>query len=186
MADNQNSERTGQAHAYHALATVFAQGFRFLAWINGLGVLCSLGAAVGILGTNVSPGLFRIPLAAYIAGLALCGVGLLWSYLVQTLLFSQLVEGRHRRSHWVPLACTLLAYGLSLVMFVAGCWVMLHLAELASQNPAYSSQSYGSQDGDEVAPLNQSGNASQLVETAPVEIVLRVPARGDTTLPGVS
>lgn len=173
MADNQNTGRNGQAHAYHALATVFAQGFRFLAWINGLGVLFSLCAAVGVIDTSVAPGLFRVPLAAYIAGLALCGVGLLWSYLAQTALFGQLVEGRHRRNHWVPLVCTLLAYGLSLVMFVAGCWYMLHLGELADQNPAYSSQSYG-QGGDDVAPSDQSGDASQLVGASPVDIVARV------------
>src|SRR3546814_13490656 len=42
VVDNQDARRTGQAHAYHALATVFAQGFRFLATFNGVGVLLTL------------------------------------------------------------------------------------------------------------------------------------------------
>jgi hypothetical protein len=181
VADNQNIGRTGQAHAYHALATVFAQGFRFLATINGLGALFTLCAAVGVVDTNLAPSLYRVPLAAFIAGMALCGVGLLWSYLVQTLLFGQLVEGHPRRTHWVPFVCVLLAYGLSLVMFVAGCWYMLHLAEMASRNPAYSSQQYdqnGQDDQDgQAAPSNQSGNAPRLEGASPMDIVLRAGGR---------
>src|SRR3546814_16373669 len=105
VVDNQDARRTGQAHAYHALATVFAQGFRFLATINGVGVLLTLFCAVGVLQTNLMPALFRIPLAVFIGGLALCGVGLLWSYLVQTSLFGQRIDGRRRRTHWVPMIC---------------------------------------------------------------------------------
>ncbi|TAM85801.1 MAG: hypothetical protein EPN41_11390 [Candidimonas sp.] len=184
MTDYSSNERAGQSHAYHALATVFAQGFRFLATINGLGVLFSLSAAIGVVDTNLAPGLYRAPVATFIAGLVFCGVGLLWSYLVQTLLFGQLVEGRHRRTHWVPLACTLLSYGLSLALFVAGCWYTLHLAEVASQNPGYSSQSNGQDD--DAAPSNQSGRTSRIADAPPMNVVLRAGGGPRLALPAAN
>jgi len=174
VAENPNISRTGQAHAYHALATVFAQGFRFLATINGLGVLLTLFCAVGVFQTNVAPDLFRMPLALFIGGLCLCGVGLLWSYLVQTCLFSQLIEGRHRRTHWVPMVCTMLAYSLSLIVFAVGCWYALGLANLAYHDSAYS-QSYDQDDGP--SSFDQSDQSFMYQGAATQGVVLRAKER---------
>jgi lysylphosphatidylglycerol synthetase-like protein (DUF2156 family) len=160
VAENTQLNRNGPSHAYHALATVFALGFKFLAWINGVGAALVLLCAVGAIPTNLAPYLFKLPLAGFIAGLALCGVGLLWSYLVQTSLFSQLVTGRSRRTHWIPLFCTLVAYAMSLAAFVMACWSVLNLSNLAYQNPDYSQSS---DDDDSASPdqSEQSGESEQ-------------------------
>ena len=154
MADNVDG-RAGQAVAYQALTAVFAQGFRFLVTVNGAGVLLTLLAATGFIETDMAPPLFRMPLAAFLGGLALSGVGLLWSFVAQTSLFGQLMEGRRRRGHWVPMICVLVAYALSLVVFVVGCWLTLGLANLAYHDPEHFQsydQSYGrADDVDEVS-----------------------------------
>lgn len=156
LADDSQNRHAGKGHAYKALTGVFAQGFRFLAAINGLGVALTLFAAMGTIPTNLAPQLFRMPLAAFLGGLALCGVGLLWGFLAQASLFGQLIEGRRKRTHWVPLACALLAYGLSLLVFVVGCWFTLGLANLSYYYPQYSqryNQSYRLQDGQKAERL---------------------------------
>src|SRR3546814_16856898 len=70
VVDHQDARRTGQAHASHALATVFAQGFRLLATITGVGVLLTLFCAVGVLQTRLMPVLFRVSLSVFTGGFA--------------------------------------------------------------------------------------------------------------------
>src|SRR5690554_657102 len=98
-------------------------GFRFLAWLIGLGILLVLACSAGIIEVSLDPGWLRMPLAGFLAGLSLVALGLLWVYPVQTSLLSQLLAGRPRRTHWLPLACVLIAYTLSLLAFVFSSWV---------------------------------------------------------------
>jgi hypothetical protein len=175
LADDSHSRHAGTGHAYKALAGVFAQGFRFLATINGIAVALTLLAATGTIPTDLTPEMFRMPLAAFLGGVALCGVGLLWAFLAQASLFGQLVEGRRRRTHWVPLACALFAYGFSLLAFVVGCWFTLGLANLSyyySEHPQSYSQSYRPRDGQNTERLVVCGTPPARASRAPVYLPL--------------
>jgi hypothetical protein len=123
-----NAIQTGATPANGALTASLSLGFRFLAWLNGLGVLLILVCATGMVQTDLVAGWLRLPMAAFLAGLVLCGLGLLWSYLVLASLFAQMVRGQTRRTHWIPLFCAMVAYSLSMVAFVAGCWFTLGLS----------------------------------------------------------
>jgi hypothetical protein len=151
--EDMDVNRADQDSAYQGLTTIFALGFKFLAWINGVGTLLIVICSVGIVQVDLSPYLLRLPLAAFMAGLALCGLGLLWSYLVQTSLFNQLLAGHARHTHWVPMFCALVAYSLSMAAFVMGCWFTLNLAAAIDQNGDYSPSSHG----EGVSPSDQSG-----------------------------
>src|SRR5690606_18573747 len=123
--NNQNTEYG----AFLALARTFVLGFKFLAWLNGLGVLLVLSCSIGLVEFGLAPQWLRLPLAAFLAGLALCALGLLWSYPAQSSLLDQVSSGRLvRRMHWLPLFCTILAYSLSLIAFALGCWFTQTLA----------------------------------------------------------
>lgn len=148
---NQNSIE--QAPAYQALTSVFMLGFKFLVWINGLGVLLVIFCALGLIQTDLTPFMLRLPLALFMAGLAFCGLGLLWSYLVQTSLFSQLISGRPRRTHWLPMFFALIAYSLGMLAFVLGCWFTLNLTAIV-----YHDSDSAPQSQDEgAAAFDQSG-----------------------------
>jgi hypothetical protein len=123
-------DQTGRLHALRTLAGGLVLGFKFLAWTNGLGVLLLLCCSMGIVQADLDPQWLRFPLAAFLAGLALGALGLLWSYPVQSSLLNQLLTGKARRSHWLPLFCTLVAYSLSLLAFIAGSWFTYSLAVL--------------------------------------------------------
>jgi hypothetical protein len=108
--------------ALDSLSAAFTLGFKFLAWINGLGVLLLVFCSLGVLETAIDPPWLRWPLAAYLAGLTLAALGLLWTYPALTSLLGQAVSGRTRRTHWIPVFCIMLAYGLSMMAFVVACW----------------------------------------------------------------
>lgn len=162
--------RADQDSAYQGLTTIFALGFKFLAWINGVGALLIIVCSMGIVQVDLSPYLLRLPLAAFMAGLALCGLGLLWSYLVQTSLFNQLLAGRARRTHWVPMFCAMVAYSLSMAAFVMGCWFTLNLAAAVDQNGGYSQPSRGEEG---VSPSDQSSRYGQFAPNGRKGVVFR-------------
>ncbi len=147
-----------QVPAYQALSGVFTLGFKFLAWINGLGVLVVLLCSLGLVQSDFSPAVLRLPLTAFTAGLAFCGLALLWFYLVHASLFTQLITGRARRSHWVPLFCALVAYTLSLMAFVMGCWLTLGVSNLISHDTDLAPSS----DERGLTPQDQSGRTHEL------------------------
>lgn len=120
--------------AVQALASSLALGFKFLAWINGLGVAVMLWFGVGMVPIDLAPHWLRMPMASFLAGMVLCAMGLLWSYPVHASLLNQLVLGRARKTHWIPLLLTILAYSLSLLAFIVGCWFTLGLASIAYQS----------------------------------------------------
>lgn len=137
-----------------ALASSLALGFKFLAWINSLGVVVILFFGLGIIQADLAPQWLRLPLAAFLAGLVLSALGLLWTYPAHASLINQLVSGRVRRTHWIPLSCTIIAYTLSLLAFVGGCWITLGLGHLAYLNAEQTS----SMEEGEAEPFHQSAD----------------------------
>ena len=114
----------------HVMPEVLMLGFRFLAWINGLAVMLVVLCALGILPTEVPSYYLRMPLLAFLSGLALAGLGLLWVYMAQASL-GVAHAGSRRRYHWLPVICVLACYCVSLVMFSAGCWLLVNIGSLA-------------------------------------------------------
>jgi hypothetical protein len=145
-----NVNQAAMSSLCNALSATFTLGFKFLVWLNGLGVLLVLGCAMGIVSTELEPQWLRMPLAVFLAGLVLSGLGLLWSYLVQASLFRQVIGGHLRRTHWIPLFCAMVAYSLSLAAFVVACWITLALSGMA-----YQGANAGSADEENFAPFHQ-------------------------------
>jgi hypothetical protein len=142
MVDIMNNDQAGLSSAIQVLAGTLGLGFKFLAWVNGLALLLLMACAIGIIDVDLAAPWLRLPVTIFLAGLALAMLGLLWSYPVQASLLNQLAEGRPRRGHWIPLICAMTAYGLSLVAFVAACWLTLGMASFVYQN-AGDAHSFG-------------------------------------------
>ncbi|WP_397473047.1 hypothetical protein [Pusillimonas sp.] len=109
---------------------VLMLGFKFLAWLNGMGVLLIVLCALSVIPTEVPSYLLRMPLVAFLCGLALAGLGLLWVYMVQASLVLR-PRGR-RRHHWIPVICVLACYCASMVIFAVGCWLLVSMGSLVS------------------------------------------------------
>lgn len=124
-----NSLPVPHDNAVSTIGHALTLGFRFLAWLNGLGVVVMLCCSMGILDVGLGAEWMRFPLAAFLGGLALGALGLMWSYSVQASLIHQVINARARRAHWIPLTCTVLAYMLSFIAFVIGCWFFQLLLE---------------------------------------------------------
>lgn len=136
----------------NTLTASLVLGFKFLAWINSIGVMVTLAFGLNIIQVELAPQWLRLPLAAFLAGLILSALGLLWTYPAQASLLRQLATGRTRRTHWIPLSCTMIAYTLSLLAFVCGCWITLglgHLAYLGAEQTSSTEEGYA-------APFDQS------------------------------
>jgi uncharacterized membrane protein YidH (DUF202 family) len=162
-----NINQISQSSGVQAIGLTLALGFKFLAWINGMGVLAILAFGVGIVPIDLAPPWLRVPLAAFLGGLVLASLGLLWSYSVQASLFNQLLAGRRRRTHWIPMFFTTLAYSFSLLAFVCGCWFTLNLASmvyLSSEDASPSSYQGAS-------PSDQFGEAKEFFNDAPARMV---------------
>lgn len=115
-----------------SMPQVLMLGFRFLAWLNGVGVLLIVLCSVGVIPAEVPPYLLRMPLVAFLSGLALGGLGLLWVYMVQASLAMR-PQGR-RRHHWIPVVCVLGSYCASMAMFAVGCWLIVSMGSLVSDD----------------------------------------------------
>ena len=117
---------------------------------------------LGIVQVGLSPEWLRLPLAIFLGGLVLSALGLLWTYPVQASLMYQLAAGRRRRTHWIPLFCTMVAYTLSLLAFVFGCWFTLSLGNLVYQNADDDSSS----EDQGAAPFDQLGEVQEFIYDA--------------------
>src|SRR5690606_22761553 len=105
-------------------------GFRYLAWLNGVGVLLIALSALGVIPTEVPSYLLRLPLIAFLCGLALTGLGVLWVYMVQA---SRLLRApARRRHHWLPAIRVLGCYCASMAVFIVGCWILVGMGGLAT------------------------------------------------------
>ncbi|MCI2808471.1 hypothetical protein [Eoetvoesiella caeni] len=140
---------------FRPLSSMLMLGFKYLAWLNGLGLLLVLLCALGLIATDFSPEWLRFPLLAFSSGVLLCGLSLLWAYLAQVSLFTQFLAGYARRTHWVPLTCMIVAYCLSLVAFLVGCWLIVYLA-----GASYQASDDAAGPSSEAMPYSQSGDAN--------------------------
>ncbi|HLU19434.1 MAG TPA: hypothetical protein VKZ66_05700 [Pusillimonas sp.] len=113
-----------------SMPQVLMLGFRYLAWLNGVGVLLIALSALGVIPTEVPSYLLRLPLIAFLCGLALTGLGLLWVYMVQASLL--LRAPARRRHHWLPVICVLGCYCASMAVFIVGCWILVGMGGLAT------------------------------------------------------
>lgn len=114
--------------ADRSMPDVLMLGFKSLTWLNGIGVLLVVLCGLGILPTEVPSYLLRMPLVAFLCGLALAGLGLLWVYMAQASLFMR-SNGR-RRYHWIPVMFVLGSYCFSMAAFAAGCWLLVGMGSL--------------------------------------------------------
>ncbi len=128
-----NSSITRQYQSLQALSRPLILAFKFLAWMNGLGLLLVAFCAFGIVAADIPPYLLRFPLAAFLGGLILAGLGLLWAYLEQLNLYARLVGGQRRKTHWVPLFCVIVSYLFSMLACAGGIWFLVNLAALVYQ-----------------------------------------------------
>src|SRR5690606_24384086 len=140
-----------------ALPDVLMLGFRFLAWINGAGVMLVVLCALGVLPTEVPAYFLRMPLLAFLCGLALAGLGLLWVYMAQASLGLRRRDGR-RRPHWIPVLCALASYCVSMVMFAVGCWLLVGMGSLANDDWSYDDSGLGGLS----VPQHQSAEPREL------------------------
>src|SRR5690606_8698073 len=113
-----------------SMPQVLMLGFRYLAWLNGVGVRLVALSALGVIPTEVPSYLLRLPLIAFLCGLALTGLGLLWVYMVQASLL--LRAPARRRHHWLPVICVLGCYCASMAVFIVGCWILVGMGGLAT------------------------------------------------------
>lgn len=134
-----------------AMPVILMLGFKFLAWVNGLGVMLVVLCALGIVPTEVPAYFLKMPLVAFLSGMALAGLGLLWLYMAHASQGMRQLSAR-RRYHWLPVFCMLASYCVSMVMFAVGCWLLLGLGSLA--NDKWDFGGYGGS----VAPYHQSAD----------------------------
>jgi hypothetical protein len=108
---------------YKSLITLAVEGFKFAALANG-------GAAVALLaylGNVASKGAgapdMRCSMAAFLAGLAACGLSMLLAYLTQLKLLNESSVGeRPKLSHGWLLWCAIALFVCSLLFFGVGSW----------------------------------------------------------------
>lgn len=105
--------------------------FKASIWLNALGVASVVAVATGVIPFALSPYWLRLPMALFLAGIVLSGLGLLWSGLTRGSLVRQALSKSVRRTHWVPALFATISYGLALIVFAAGCWAFLGVASLS-------------------------------------------------------
>ena len=118
-------------HGLNGPAPLLVLGFKASAWSNGLGVVLVLGIGLNVFALDVSALWLRLPLALYLAGVLLSGVGLVWTGLAQGVRARQCGPGQVRRFHWIPSLLAVVCYALALLAFATGCWATLGIASLA-------------------------------------------------------
>jgi hypothetical protein len=110
---------------YKSLITIAIEGFKYLALINGGAIvvlLAYLGDVAGKSPPVPSPDM-RLPVAAFITGLAFCGIALLGSYITQLKLLNEIGKpDKPPTPHGVVLWVTIYVYLASLIAFGVGAW----------------------------------------------------------------
>lgn len=106
-------------------------GFKLVTGLNALGLVLVFGLALDLMPLSLQAFWLRLPMALFLAGLALGAVGLLWSGLAQAAIQEQTRGGQLRRLHWVPALLAIASHALALLAFAAGCWALLGLTSLS-------------------------------------------------------
>lgn len=105
---------------YKSLVTLSIESFKFTALANGGAAVALLAYLGNVAGKSASVPDMRCPMAAFLAGLAICGFSMLFGYLTQLKLLNEIGRSeKHVVSHgwllWVAIAlfaCSLAAFGI--------------------------------------------------------------------------
>ena len=108
---------------YKSLISISIEGFKFSALANGGAAVALLTYLGNVAGKSAPVPDMRYPMAAFLLGLFLVGLAMLFAYFTQlTLLHEIRVERRalllHGLPFWVAVACFL----FSLIAFALGSW----------------------------------------------------------------
>lgn len=108
---------------YKSLITLSIEGFKFAALANGGAAVALLAYLTNVAGKGASAPDMRCAMAAFLAGLASCGLAMLCAYLTQLKLLNETsTTERPKLSHgWLLWSAILLFLG-SLVFFGVGSW----------------------------------------------------------------
>ncbi|MDB5927019.1 MAG: hypothetical protein JWN13_5955 [Betaproteobacteria bacterium] len=116
------SNEVFRLEAYKAFITVCNDGFKYLALVNGAGAialvtyLVSAGRDNCARSVNVSQ-----PMSYFVAGVVLCGLAILFSYMAQIKLVQDLGNEELGNTHPVFIFLTVLLFMASLGSFAIAC-----------------------------------------------------------------
>lgn len=106
---------------YKSLVTLAAEGFKFVALINGGAAVALLAYLGNASGKGPAPDM-RAAMLMFLVGLACCGVSMLFAYLTQLRRLNDIVENANTSPSW-RLSVALVFFVLGLVGFIAGAWL---------------------------------------------------------------
>lgn len=108
---------------YKSLISISIEGFKFGALANGGAAVALLAYLGNVAGKQSSVPNMRVPMAAFLAGLCFVGAAMLFSYLTQLKLLSEIgVSARPKLSHGWSLWLAILSFICSLSAFAYGSW----------------------------------------------------------------
>ena len=108
---------------YKSLITLSIEGFKFAALANGGAAVALLAYLGNVAGKGASAPDMRCAMAAFLAGLAACGLAMLFAYLTQLKLLNESRNGeRPKLSHGWLLWSAIVLFVCSLVFFGVGSW----------------------------------------------------------------
>ena len=108
---------------YKSLITLATEGFKFAALING-GAAVALLAYLGNVAGKGPPDM-KVPMLAFLVGLALCGASMGCAYLTQLALLNEERTGagaQTKGAHQRFLHVAMILFAASLIAFVIGAW----------------------------------------------------------------
>jgi hypothetical protein len=121
------AETAHYTETYKSLITLSVGGFKFCALANGGAAVALLAYLGNVAGKGAATPDMRIPMAWFLAGLALCGLAMFLAYFTQLLLFREtrdapLLGAAARERHRWPHTSSMIAFALSLTAFCVGSW----------------------------------------------------------------
>jgi hypothetical protein len=114
-----NIDKERAVETYKSLIQISVEGFKLLAVLNGGAAIALLAYLGNTAGRTKAPDM-RFPMSCYVAGLVLCGLAFVASYVTQFSLYNEAMGRAPDRAHmrWVRIGLAL-AF-LSLIAFAVG------------------------------------------------------------------
>jgi hypothetical protein len=113
-------EKERAVETFKSLIQISVAGFKMLALFNGGAAVAILAYLGNIAGKGQPTPDMIVPMGFYLAGLFLCGLAYLGSYMTQLFLFNEAMGRKPEGSHQRWLYPTMVVVGLSLVAFAIG------------------------------------------------------------------
>ncbi len=110
---------------YKSLITISTEGFKFSALINGGAAVALLSYLGNIAGKSTATMDMRVPMFAFLSGLALCGMSMCFAYLTQLTLLNEERIGadpQAKGNHQWFLRIAMVLFVANLVAFAIGAW----------------------------------------------------------------